>query len=220
MKYFYICLCIIFILIENTFAEDGSIRDLDIFITDNKLNVTCHFKQGFIDEDMRQTLASGMSSTFNFQINLKYENGSMIRRQIMEVAIRYDIWEKQYLLYYANQIDQFSVYQKFESFLYDSLTFDMGSVKGIDYKKSLGVIVFFSPEKISSAQKEKLNYWLTSNTDTKESAPGMEQESGFSIDLSRLFSVFLSDKPKTNIKQYKSGTFTIESLRKNEKPAQ
>jgi hypothetical protein len=220
LKYFSICAVISLTLFQNTLAQNKSIRNLDIFIADNELNLICHFKSDFIDEDMRQTLSSGMSNTFNFQINLKYENGSVIRNHIVEVVIRYDIWEKQYLLFYKDQIQQFSTYQKFASFLYDSLTFDLGSIKGIDYKKPLQVIVFFSPEKISSAQKEKLNYWLTSNADTKESAPGMEQETGFSIDLSRLFSVFLSDKPKTNIQQYQSVIFNIENLRKNEKPAQ
>ena len=220
MKYLAICLCITIILFKNTIAQDGSIQGLNVFIMDNQLNVTCHFKHGFIDEDMRQTLSSGMSTTFNFQINLQYDNGSVIRSQLLEVAIRYDIWEKQYLLYYNNQIHPFSAYEIFESFLCDSLILDLGSVKGIDYKKPFLVIVFFSPEKISSVQKEKLNYWLTSDADTKESAPGMEQESGFSIDLSKLFSVFLSNEPKTKIQQYKSGTFTIENLRKNEKPAQ
>jgi hypothetical protein len=169
---------------------------------------------------MQQSLSSGMSNTFNFQIILKYDKGSIIRRRLTEVVIRYDIWEKQYLLFYADQLHQFSAYREFETFLHDSLSFDIGSTKGIDYKKPLSVIVFFSPEKISSTQKEKLNYWLTSDSDTKESAPGMEQESGFSIDLSKLFSVFLSDKPKSNLQQYKSAIFTIEKLRKNEKPAQ
>lgn len=217
LKYFSICTIIMFVIFKDTFAQNGSIRNLEIFITDNALNTICHFKSGFIDEDMRQTLSSGMTSTFNFQINLKYENGNIIRNQMVEVAIRYDIWEKQYLIFYNNQIHQFSVYQTFESFLCDSLIFDLGSVNAIDNKKSLRLIIFFSPEKISPAQKEKLNYWLTSDAETEESAPGMEQESGFSIDLSKLFSVFLSDKPKTKLQQYQSKIFTIENLRKNEK---
>lgn len=220
IRYLFVCICVILILFESIIAQDESIRNLELFITDNELNSICHFKSGFIDEDTRQTLSSGLTSTFNFQINLMYENGNIIRNQMVEVAIRYDIWEKQYLLFYNNQIHQFSEYQTFESFLYDSLTFHLGSVKGISYKKPLQVIVFFSPEKISSAQKEKLNFWLTSSAETKESAPGMEQESGFSIDLSKLFSVFLSDKPKTNLQQYQSKIFTIEKLRKNEKSSQ
>ena len=215
-----ICIVVIFILFTNTFAQDGSIKSLDIFTVDNELNLICHFKPDFMDENIRQTLSSGMSSTFNFQFNLKYENGNVLRNQMVEVAIRYDIWEKQYLLFYNNKIHPFLTYQTFESYLSDSLTFDLGSMTGIDYKKSLRMIVFFSPEKISSAQKKKLNYWLTDNDNTKESAPGMEQESGFSIDLSRLFSLFLSDKPESSIQQFQYGPFSIEKLRKNEKPAQ
>lgn len=216
----YACILSIFILFAKNFAQDESIRHLELFITDNELNSICHFKPGFIDEDTRQTLSSGLTSIFSFQINLKYENGNIIRNKMVEIAIRYDIWEKQYLLFDNNQIHQFSAYKIFESFLYDSLTFHLGSVKGIDYKKPLQVIVFFSLEKISSAQKEKLNFWLTSGAETKESSPGMEQESGFSINLSKLFSIFLSDKPKTNLQQYQSEIFTIEKLRKNEKSSQ
>ncbi|MEJ2545036.1 MAG: HAMP domain-containing protein, partial [Calditrichaceae bacterium] len=170
MRYFSICAIIGLIFVTNTFAQDGYIKNLDIFIAKNELNLICHFKSDFIDEDMRQTLSSGMSSTFNFQINLKYENGSVLRKQMVEVVIRYDIWEKQYLLFHNDQIHQFSTYEIFKSFLYDSLTFDLGSITGIDYKKSLRLIVFFSPEKISSAQKERLNYWLTDDSNTKESA--------------------------------------------------
>lgn len=220
IRYFLIALFIVPFIFTNVNAQEKSIKNLDIYITDSNLKINCHFRQNFIDENMRQSLSSGMSNTFNFQINLKYDKGSTIRNRLTEVVIRYDIWEKQYLLFYADQIHQFSTYHKFETFLYDSLSFDMGSIKGIDYKKPLSVLIFFSPEKISKSQKEKLNYWLTGNTDTKESAPGLEQESGFSIDLSKLFSLFLSNKPSTNIEQFKSGSFTIENLRKNEKSTQ
>jgi len=219
-RYFLMGFCIFLFTFSSAVAQNGSIRDIDVFITESRLNMTCHFIQGFIDEDMRQTLSSGMSSTFNFQITIRYENGSNLRSQLDEIVIRYDIWEKQYLLFHHNQIHQFAGYPAFESFLADSLSFDLGPVKGIDAKKSFRVIVFFSPEKISSAQKERLNYWLANIADTEESAPGSEQESGFSIDLSKLFSVFLSKAPKAKVQQYKSGTFRIDTLRKNEKPAQ
>ena len=218
IKCFLIFICIFPLSFKNTIAQDRSIQDMTVYIDDSQLYVTCQFKREFIDENMQQSLSSGMSNAFNFQMNLKYDTGSIVRSQLTEVVIRYDIWEKQYLLFSANQIYQFSTYQQFELFLYDSLSFNLGSIRGLDHKKPLGVIVFFSPEKISTSQKEKLNYWLTGNTDTKESAPGLEQESGFSIDLSKLFSLFLSNKPKTSMEQFKTKIFTIENLRKNEKP--
>ena len=216
--YLIISFYIISISFTNIIAQDRSIQDMTVYIDHFQLYVTCQFKREFIDENMQQSLSSGMSNAFNFQINLKYDTGSIVRSQLTEVVIRYDIWEKQYLLFSANQIHQFSTYQQFELFLYDSLSFNLGSIRGLNHKKPLGVIVFFSPEKISTSQKEKLNYWLTGNTDTKESAPGLEQESGFSIDLSKLFSLFLSNKPKTSMEQFKTKIFTIENLRKNEKP--
>lgn len=220
LSYLFIGILLALIFRINSYAQTGSVQSLDINIKNNHILTGCHLKHNFIDDDLKQTLSSGMSSTFNFQINLKYENGSIIRSQLKEISVRYDIWEKQFLLYSNDHNKQFPDFKTFESFLYDSLSFDLGSVKGINNNKPIRVIVFFSPEKISSAQKEKLNYWLTSNADTRESSPGMEPESGFSIDLSKLFSVFLSDKTEKNIQQFKSEPFTIENLRKNEKPAQ
>lgn len=211
---------IIYLLINSAIAQSGSIRNVGAFLIQDTLHASCHFKQGFMDEDMQQTLSSGMSTTFNFQFNLKYEQGSTIRSMVQEVAVRYDIWEKRYLLFLNNRMHQFPDYPAFIAFLSDSVTFSLGPVYGIDLKKSLRMIVFFSPEKISSAQKAKLKYWLNNNAEVEESAPGSEQQSGFSIDLSGLFSVFLSNEPKSKMQKYQSGLFTIESLRNSEKPAQ
>ena len=70
--------------------------------------------------------------------------------------------------------------------------------------------------KFSAFQKNKLDHWLRSEGEIKESKPALESEPTFSINLSNLISIFLDKKNDNKLYTYKSAPFTIQSLRKNE----
>jgi len=200
----------------HAFADENSTGHVEISLINGNLLATCHFVNGFIDDDIKQTLSSGMTSNLNFHLKLQKNKGKVLRSKVEEYLIRYDIWEKKYLIFQPDGVKQFSDYTIFKSFLYDSVTINFGSITGTPKQELLQVVLLFSPEKISSAQKKKLNYWLTSESETKESNPALESESGFSVDLSKLFSIFLSKKPAIKIREYFSPVFSINSLRENE----
>lgn len=197
-------------------ADDNSSGFVEVSFVNGNLLAKCHFVNGFIDNDIKQTLSSGLTSNLNFHLKLQKNKEKVLRSKVEEVLIRYDIWEKKYLVFEPDGVKQFSDYTKFESFLYDSITINFGSVRGTPQEDLLQVVLLFSPEKISSAQKKKLNYWLTSESDTEESNPALESESGFSVDLSKLFSIFLSKKTSIKIREYHSPVFSLKSLRENE----
>jgi len=186
----------------------------------NQVHVFCKLSPGFLDQDMRESLLSGMSRTLNFQLVLAGANGKIVRSNLQNIQLRYDIWEKNYQVFTSGKIHQFSGLAKFEVFLYDSLRFKLGNIRNIDRQKKLQVIVLFSPQKITNIQQKKLNYWLTKAGEAEESKPALEPESGFSIDLSRLFSIFMSKKPSVETLEFRSPLFTIQGLMKNEISAQ
>jgi hypothetical protein len=185
-------------------------------VSNNQLYASCRLSPGFFDDDMRESLLSGMSSNLNFQLTLSGADGSMLRSKMHNIQLRYDIWEKKYYIYNADEIHQFSEQNEFEIFLSDSLNLKLGSVKTLDKQKKLRIIVLFSPQKITHNQQKKLNYWLTNAGETEESKPGLESESGFSIDVSRLFSIFLRKKPAVKTLKFYSPFFNIQGLMTDE----
>lgn len=194
------------------FARDGVIKSLNMRVEHDKLFVVCQFAD-LIDSGMQQSLASGMSSSLNFHIELRRINGNKLRTIDETVLLRYDIWEKKYRLRISNQEMVFKDIEHFKIFLNDSLSFNIGTLKGLSLDKKLQIILTLSPEKISVAQKKKLNYWLTSENETKTGQPSLKEESGFSINLSKLISLFISKEVNSNVHIFKSKSFTIQSLK-------
>jgi len=186
----------------------------------NQLQAICKLSPGFFDQDMRESLRSGMSSTLNFRLILSDLKGKAIRSNIQNAQLRYDIWEKNYHISIQDQDYQFSKLSKFEIFLYDSLKFSLGHIHNLAKQKKLKISILFSPQKITHSQQKKLNYWLTGAGETEESKPALESESGFSIDLSRLFSIFMRKKPSVKILKFHSQPFSIQGLIRNEISAQ
>ena len=202
------------------FAQNDPNISIKPAVIENQIYIFCKSSPGFLDQDMRESLLSGMSRTLNFQLILADANGKIIRSKLKAVQLRYDIWEKKYQIFSSGKIHHFSALAKFEVFLYDSLRFKLGNIRSLARQKKLQVVLLFSPQKITNIQQKKLNYWLTSTGETAESKPALEPESGFSIDLSRLFSIFMSKKPSVKTLEFRSALFTIQGLMNNEVSAQ
>ena len=182
-------------------------------MNDDRLVVIGHFA-GLIDNEMKQTLASGLSSTLSFDLRLFNSRSKVLRNSKETVYLRYNVWEKMYQLRTATQEKYFEDSDHFENFLKDSLTFNMGKISKLPLDDKLRIFLSFSPEKISDSQKSKLNTWLVSEGETNESKPALESESGFSVNLSNLISIFFSKKDSHKIFIYKTTPFTIRALSK------
>jgi len=196
-----------------SFTQENPIKSLEIRMSDDRLVIIGHFA-GLIDNEMKQTLASGLSSTLSFHLQLINSRSKVLRKNNEAVYLRYNVWEKMYQVLTTTQEKYFDDIHHFEKFLKDSLTFDMGKISKLSFDDKLHIFLSFSPEKISDSQKSKLNTWLVSEGETNESKPALESESGFSVNLSNLISIFFSKKDSHKIFIYKTTPFTIRALSK------
>jgi hypothetical protein len=196
-----------------SFAQENPIKSLEVKVNEDRLVIVGHFS-GLIDNEMKQTLASGLSSTLSFHLQLFNSRSKVLRKNNEAVYLRYNVWEKVYQVLTTTQEKYFDDIHHFENFLKDSLTFDMGKISKLPIDDKLRIVLSFSPEKISDSQKSKLNTWLVSEGEMNESKPALESESGFSVNLSNLISIFLSKKESQKIFLYKSTPFTIRALSK------
>ena len=202
-------------MIPLSYAQENPIKSVEIRLLKNRLHITGHFHE-LINENMKETLASGMSHSLNFQIDLLGTKRKIIASKTEFVLLRYNVWEKFYLIRTLTQQKNFQQSSQFESFLNDSLHFIITNIKKVPTNQQLYIVLSFSPENIPASQMSKLNSWLISDGEMRESKPALEAESGFSINLSNLLSIFLNKKDESRIFIYRSATFTIQSLKKHE----
>ena len=205
-------ICIVFSPIHSH-AQNNPIKSVDVRIDNEYLVVVGHFT-GVINAEMKETLASGMSGMLHFQSKLINSRFKVISQIEQNILLRYNVWEKMYSLHTAKTEYEFKNFKQFEQFINDSLVFYISFFKKLPADQKLQIILSFSPEKISASQKNKLNHWLKSEGEIKESKPALEAESAFSINLSNLISIFLKKKDDDRLYIYRSTPFTIQSLQK------
>jgi len=209
-KFFQIKHLVLLILfVTGTYGQQNIIRSLDIQIKGENLFVTPHLND-FINEDLHSMINSGLSVSLQFYFELIAANGKNIEKKEETVVIKNDVWEK----YYQIKIDEISknirLYDKFRKFLFDSLQFKIVTVNRISNDEKLQVIFSFSTENISSSQEEKLEYWLS---DDSQFNMNEDKESSFSVNVSKLISFFLSSNKSKTIHVFKSKIFTKQSVK-------
>jgi len=169
-----------------------------------------------IDEEMKASLSSGLSSTLNFYFSLISEKKENLRSKREIVRLRYNVWEKVFDLNTGGPKRQFDTFEAMEVFIRDSLEFKLGSVARLRESEKLRLVTTFSPQSISDSQKDQLDRWLSSEGSVDESRPAYDSDPGFSINLSSLLSAFFRRNENRNVYIFKSRPFTIHSLRDDE----
>ncbi len=183
-----------------------------IFPVVEKNQLTARFHLPDIPDDkMRETLASGMSTRLIFEIRLVSQNSDRETSRLRRLQMRFDVWEKKYELSFGTLKRTFENRKSFENYLQDSLICEFGVIT--DRQTSWQILAFYGPERLASGQKDRVSSWLNNEGRTEESQPGAEQESGFSISLSGLITMFIKDEEQSGKKVIRSDTFTLESLR-------
>lgn len=161
-------------------------------------------------------LASGLSNSLHFYLKLVNSKSRALSEQGETVILRYNVWEKVYIIRFSTGETHFNQFQHFVKFVNDSLVFKLGKTQKLPLNQKLQIILSFSLEKISDSQKSRLRRWLKNEGEFRESQPALESRSGFSINLTSLISIFLPQKNSDRIYIYKSRPFTIQSLKLNE----
>ena len=209
-----IAVCLLLLIVSFPAAgQDVSGNTPAIFpvVENNQLTARFHLPD-IPDDKMRETLASGMSTRLMFEIRLVSQNNKRETSRLRRLQMRFDVWEKKYELWFGTMNRSFTDRNSFENFVRDSLICELGVIT--DPQTSWRVLAFYGPERLASGQKDRVSSWLNNEGRTEESQPGAEQESGFSISLSGLITMFIKDEEQPGRKVIRSDTFTLESLRK------
>ncbi|MBN2092682.1 hypothetical protein JW964_23880 [candidate division KSB1 bacterium] len=196
-------------------ARENPIRSVEMVIEQEKLVAIGHFS-GLMTVEMRETLASGMSTSLNFQLKLINRQTQQVKQSLYTIFLRYNVWEKNYRLWSSFQDINFKTAENFEHFLNDSLKFQIISIKNLSANDNFTFILYYSPQKISDNQKNKLNEWLKNEGEMNKAKPGQESESVFSINVSSLISIFLTKKNENSIHLFQTAPFTLQALKKHE----
>jgi hypothetical protein len=197
------------------FAQQPKIKSINPVLANKKLAVDLHF-QNLLSEELIDGLASGMSRSVNFNFLLLTQDGKKVQDYRRVVKLKYDVWEDFYILTNRIQKKQFKSFTKFNRFLNDSLRIVLGPIKRLDKNKALLVQMFFVPENISEKQKTKLKYWIDDQARLSNKTDKTGNQSGFSINLSGLISLFTTqDKIEDSIHK-NSPSFSINTLKKDE----
>ncbi len=197
------------------FAQQPTIKSINPVLANKKLAVDLHF-QNLLSEELIDGLASGMSRSVNFNFLLLTQDGKKIQDYRRVVKLKYDVWEDIYILTNRIQKKQFKSFAKFNRFLNDSLRIVLGPIKRLDKNKALLVQMFFVPENISEKQKTKLKYWIDDQARLSNKTDKTGDQSGFSINLSGLISLFTTQDNIEDSIHKNSPSFSINSLKKDE----
>jgi len=200
-------------------AQSITINQTDLFVKDHVLFTRLHINN-FFDESMRETIASGMSRKFNLTFDLLSPGQKIIYNRVESLSLKYDVWERIYLLNSAEEEKQFADFEKFMLYISDSTVFRLGDIKSINQNDRLQLFIVFARQEISERQQKELKTWILSDAETAESQPGLETNQSFSINISKLLSLFFSRESFADFHIYKSPLFTIESLEADENTPQ
>lgn len=199
------------------YSQESKIRSIDMQVTDQILYVRTHLINLF-DDNLKNAIASGMSRGFTLELQLLDKDQNRINNTIEHFIFKYDVWERIYILSRSNDEKQFNSFENFALFVSDSMQFVLGTITNINNDKSLQLMILFSQLALSELQNKKLKYWLSREAETSESQAGAEPDQSFSINLSKMLSLFFSKRSSDDVYLFKSTFFTIKSLIHDKNP--
>jgi hypothetical protein len=200
-------------------AQSMQIQRIDLFTKNNVLFSRLHV-QNFFDEGLTESIASGMSRRIEIQLELVRNDRKSYFNRIESLNLKYDVWERIYLYKSASTQRQFDNFENFKHFVSDSMQFRLSSLTQLNQDEQYQLYVIFSQVEITETQQKELKSWIARDAQTSESQPAQETDQGFSINISRLLSLFFSGKSSDDFYVYKSPFFTLKSLDDYENTAQ
>jgi hypothetical protein len=219
MRIIFIITLIVLFNNHGLYSQDLKVRHVDLQLKNKSIFVRVHVADLF-DTNTQEYIASGMGQNFNLQFQLYREGQSLIRSRPETVTLRYDVWEQIYLVQAGGKSNQFTDFDTFQIFVTDSMEFSLGNIRGISPQIKLNLFVTISRQELSERQHSELRSWIAEETEAEESQPALETDQSFSINISKLLSIFFSRQASTDLYIYKSAVFTLNSLSQNEDPTQ
>lgn len=167
---------------------------------------------GLLTAPLKETLASGMSSTFSVQVQLIQKENHALDFRRADLQMRFDVWERFYQVKFDQQKHRFENYEDFADFVSDSLLVKMREASHYNFTQQLQFAVLVGPPAGFESRKSKLSAWLNEEGRSSESSPADETETGFAINISKLIALFLGNDQPADLRQWNSHTFTISDL--------
>ena len=207
MKLSLITYILLLLISSVSYSQTNYIKNLRLYSANGELILQPQLND-FLNDDILGAVNSGMNITFHFYTELHDLKKNLLKDQENQIHVRNDIWENQYTITGYKMLRKFTEFEKFRNFLLDSMQFKINSFNQINADMKLQLYLTFSPQKISTSQKEKIRSWLK-NEDN-------DSESSLSLNLTKLISFFLSNEKKENLTIFKSEIFTLKDVAINE----
>ena len=141
---------------------------------------------------IRETLLSGLPVLIELQIQLREEDGQVLTRSIQKYQMRYDIWEDRFTQERGGRINVFSSLDSLSAqwLPVDNLVLQPSGM--IDRKTVMTIRAELRVILLTNAQGQQLKNWIFNPSETEEALPTSRRDTGFSLDLTRLVSLFFS----------------------------
>ncbi len=177
-------------------------------LSGDSLLVSADFKNLF-SRKIVGTIQSGLPSIVEIQIKLLEGSKQIVSKPISR-SIEFDVWEERYLV---RSPDTTIVYLEFEQVkqvtnrLLNAVLISKGlltATKNYTIQMRVGIVP------ISARQANKVSYWLENPNQSEEAVASDNRASGFSLNINKLVSFFVSNKKSS---QFSSKWFSTRPFR-------
>lgn len=142
--------------------------------------------------NIRQTLLSGLPVLIELGTGLKTENGARLVQRLDKYRLTYDIWEDQFLQESATTMDHFTTLDALSRWWNPRENLPVAPLKALPAGTRLVLTVDLRVILLTRTQGQQLKDWIINTNETEEELPTASRDTGFKLDLMRLFSLLFS----------------------------
>ncbi len=209
----------IFILISVTFPSlvfaqaGGEIRVERITpgLSGDSLVVSADFKNLF-SKKIVGTIQSGLPSIVEIQIKLLGGTKQIVRKPISR-SIEFDVWEERYVVRSQDTTEVYFDFEQVKQAANRLLNVVLISKGLLTATQNYTIQIRVGIVPISAHQANKVSYWLENPNQTEEAVASDNRASGFSLNINKLVSFFVSNKKGS---QFSSKWFSSRPFRLTE----
>ncbi len=139
--------------------------------------------------NIRQTLLSGLPVLIELRTGLNTTSGTRLVHRREKYRLRYDIWEDQFLQESATTVERFRPLEALSRWWNPRENLPVAPLKALPAGTRLVLTVELRVILLTQTQGQQLKDWIISANETEEELPSASRDTGFKLDLMRLFSL-------------------------------
>lgn len=169
--------------------EVPEISDIQVYQVHD--SVKCSFRiPDLFSGDVEETLLSGLPVLIEERYLYQGEQNKTINTRIHKFRITYDIWEDLFTLEQASGFHQFPDLDSLTRWWNPREEVFLSSVSRLENVGEAFLTIRVRIVLLSRAEGEKLKDWIFHSQETEESLPTQNRDTGFTLNLNRLLSIF------------------------------